>query len=34
MVEGFRVFNGGKPSRPGGEGLSEDRLEELGIEGF
>lgn len=33
-MDGLRVFHGGKPARAKGEGMDDDRLAELGIEGF
>jgi len=33
-MDGFRVFHGGKAAQRPGEGMSEERLAELGIEGF
>lgn len=33
-TDGLRAFHGGGKSRPAGDGLSEDRLREMGIDGF
>lgn len=33
-VEGYRAANGAKSKSSGGEGMDDDRVRELGIEGF